>query len=247
MRTLSMVLMTDASRDVAPVRAAASAPSPADRDRAIARLSDAFATDVLAVEEFERRLDGVYRASALPELDRLVADLPVGTPSDRIVMPLARRTSTQRVRSVFSNVERRGFHDIPSHLELRASFANMELDLRSARFGTGVTEISVHAFAANVEVTLPAGSRLDNEGTGFLASFDCVAADDHASDWIGPTVRITGWAVASHVEVRCAVESPRVAPIALARSATAEPHASTDRALPVAPPDTPNPMPPYRP
>lgn len=47
-----MVLMTDVPRDVAPVLPAASAPSPADRDRAIARLSDAFATDVLAVEEF---------------------------------------------------------------------------------------------------------------------------------------------------------------------------------------------------
>ena len=242
-----MVLMTDAPRDVAPVRPAASALSPADRDRAIARLSDAFATDVLAVEEFERRLDGVYRASALPELEQLVADLPVGTPSARVVMPVARRTSTQRVRSVFSNVERRGFHDIPSHLELRASFANMELDLRSARFGAGATEISIHAFAASVDVMLPPGSRVDNEGTGFLASFHCVSADDQVGDWGGPTVRITGWAVASHVEVRCAVESPRMTPIASAHSAAAELQSSTDRALPPAPLDTPNPMPPYRP
>lgn len=185
--------------------------------------------------------------AAFADLDRLVADLPVGTPSPRVVMPVARHTSTERVRSVFSNLERRGFHRIPSHLELRASFANMELDLRSAKFGAGVTEISIHAFAANVELMLPAGSRVDNEGTGFLASFDCVAADDHVSDWSGPTVRITGWAVASNVEVRCAVESPRMAPIASPRGVSAAAYALTERALPTASLDTPNPMPPYRP
>ena len=44
------------------------------RQRTIARLSDAFARDVIAVEEFERRVEAVYRASERTELEAVTRD-----------------------------------------------------------------------------------------------------------------------------------------------------------------------------
>ncbi len=239
-----MVLMTDARRDVAPLLPTAPTLLPADRDRAIARLSDAFARDVLPVEEFERRLDAVYRAGAPAELERVLSDLPNNMPASQLVLPVDRPTSTQRVRSVLSSVERRGFHDIPSRLELRATLANMELDLRNARFGSGITEISVHALFANIELMLPNGSRIYNEGTGILASFDC-GDSELTNDDDGPIVRVTGWAVASNVAVSCApmvTRGERGAPFHQAMHAPAPVAMLNDTAT-----ETPNPMPPYRP
>ncbi|MGH7483594.1 MAG: DUF1707 SHOCT-like domain-containing protein, partial [Longimicrobiales bacterium] len=46
------------------------------RERAIERLSRAFAEDQLQVHELEERLDLAHRATSLDELDRLVSDLP---------------------------------------------------------------------------------------------------------------------------------------------------------------------------
>ena len=240
-----MVLMADAPRDVAPVLPDASSLTSNDRDLAIARLSDAFAQDVLPVEEFERRLDAVYLATDRAQLDRLVHDVPPVARAGSYVMPESRPSVTQRVRSVFSSVERRGVHDIPSRLELRATFANMELDLRHARFGDGVTEISVHAVFANVELLLPPGSRVYDGGTGILANFAC-ATDAYGHD-DGPTVRVTGWAVASNVEVTCAPASSRLTP-PTPSSAMPAIDAIRRASLPDASRDvTPNPMPPYRP
>lgn len=60
----------------------ASAPSPANlvslrdaRERAIAQLSDAFAHDVIELDDFERRLALVHRASSVPEVAHTVSDL----------------------------------------------------------------------------------------------------------------------------------------------------------------------------
>jgi hypothetical protein len=50
--------------------------SDADRDRAAEALREHHATGRLTVEEFQERLDRVYAAKTLGELDELMADLP---------------------------------------------------------------------------------------------------------------------------------------------------------------------------
>jgi hypothetical protein len=50
--------------------------SDADRDRAAEALREHHATGRLSVEEFQDRLDRVYAAKTLGELDELMADLP---------------------------------------------------------------------------------------------------------------------------------------------------------------------------
>ena len=195
-------------------------------------MSDAFAQDALSVEEFDRRLDAVYAASASTDVAALLADLPVA------VTAIAEQPSAitaHRVTSVLGNIERKGVREVPARLEVRAVAANIELDLRSAHFGPGVTEIFVRAVAANVELRLPYGARVENHASSIFSSIECRDNDDRVTVLRdAPTIRVTGWAVASNIEVKAAnVPSiPQVEPLVL-------PHANHD---------TPeNPMPPYRP
>ncbi len=203
-----------------------------DRDRAIARLSDAFAQDALSVDEFDRRLDAVYAASASTDVAALLADLPVAVTA---IADLPSAITAHRVTSVLGNIERKGVRDVPSRLEVRAVAANIELDLRTAHFGAGVTEIFVRAVAANVELRLPYGARVENHASSIFSSIECRDIDDRGTvirD--APTIRVTGWAVASNIALKAAnVPSiPLVEPSVL-------PHANHD--VPE------NPMPPYRP
>ena len=54
-----------------------------DRSRAAAALGEHYAAGRLTLEEFQERLDKVYAATTLGELDRLMADLP-GTDLGRL-------------------------------------------------------------------------------------------------------------------------------------------------------------------
>ncbi len=195
-------------------------------------MSDAFAQNALSVEEFDRRLDAVYAASASTDVASLLADLPVAVTT---IDELPSALTAHRVTSVLGNIERKGVREVPARLEVRAVAANIELDLRTAHFGAGVTEIFVRAFAANVELRLPYGARVENHASSIFASIECRDNDDRGTGIHDtPTIRVTGWAVASNIEVK-ATNVPGIPQV----DSVMLPHANRD---------TPeNPMPPYRP
>jgi hypothetical protein len=173
--------------------------APAERDQAIARLSEAFATDVLALEEFERRVAAVYAATTRTQIAALIADLPAPGAPGATVVPIA--PMPRRVRAIFGNVERGGFVDVPQRLRIDATFGNVELDLTGARFGA-VTEIAIHATFGSVEIRLPAGVQVENEGIGILGSFQCAVGTAFSRAGAGrPLVRITGRALFGSVEI----------------------------------------------
>ena len=175
------------------------------RDRVVQQLSEQFAEDRLTIEELERRLDLVYQAASPADLVALTADLPAliapPTVNPSLASTRSRANVVRRIRSLFGNVERSGPMDVPSLLEVRATFANVELDLREASFGA-LTEISVHATFGNVEITLPEGVRVENDGDGFLGSFECHVSPG-AMPMVGtaPVVRLTGRTILGNVEV----------------------------------------------
>jgi hypothetical protein len=180
------------------------------RDLVVQRLSDQFAADRLSLEEFERRLDLAYQAQTPAELAALTADLSPLT--SVATSPGARhpglRTGvpevTREFRSALGSLERSGPMDLPPRVEVSARFANVELDLSEATF-LPFTEISISCIFANVEITLPAGVRVENDGRGFLGSFSCHVAPG-AMPMVGtaPVVRVTGRVVLGNVEVMSA-------------------------------------------
>ena len=179
--------------------------SVAEREAVVARLSDAFAHDLLPLDEFERRCAEAYRAPSAAALAALVSDLPVQAPV-RQVDSSAPAPLPQRIRAVFGNVERGGVVEMPARLEITSLFGNVELDLADAHFGAGVTEISVRAVFGNVEITLPAHATVENHGSGILASFTCRASRGSRTGQGGPVVRITGSALLANVEIASETE-----------------------------------------
>jgi hypothetical protein len=72
--------------------------SDADREQAAEALRDHFAAGRLSDDELSERLDGVYRASTMEELDRLRGDLPElpASPQRRRAELQTRRTELRR-------------------------------------------------------------------------------------------------------------------------------------------------------
>lgn len=180
------------------------------RDLVVQRLSDQFAADRLTLEEFERRLDLAYQAQSPAELAALTADL---SPLTAVTTSaLGRHTGlrtgdpevTREFRAALGSLERSGPMDLPARVEVGARFANVELDLSGATF-LPFTEINIRCIFGNVEITLPAGVRVENDGRGFLGSFSCHVAPG-AMPMVGtaPVVRVTGRVVLGNVEVSSA-------------------------------------------
>ncbi len=189
-----------------------------ERQRVIARLSDAFAQDVLAMDEFERRVEAVYGATQRSQLELLINDLPAPT-TDRAPHVGAGLTASngserRRISAVFSSVERNGFAEMPRRLEIRALAGSVELDLSRSHFSPGVTEIAVRATLGSIELFLPAGVTIENDGVAFFGSFEFDNRERlhrdqpfHAAIGLNaltptrPIVRITGRALLGSVEV----------------------------------------------
>ena len=198
--------------DPVPPNAVTARLTTAERDATVARLSTAFAHDVIELDEFERRTTLALRAATAAELAALVADLPAEAPgpttSSRAVTSApgtssAIATMPYRVDAVLSNVERRGPVEVPGRLEIRAIAGNVELDLSAARFTAELTEIAIRAICGNVELRLPHGAVIENRGSSLLGSFRHVDTPPLAGTPPQPPVRVvvTGRAVLGNVEV----------------------------------------------
>ncbi len=176
----------------------------------IQRLSEGYAEDYLDIDELERRLDLAHGARTVAELEELIADLaPVSTPTSStalaVVSPAAiddaRRPRTKKLRVIMSSVERRGRWSVPSELEVRTFWGNVELDLREASLGPGVTTIHVRVVMANCEIILPPNLAIDVDVSSFAGNVTerhRVPPDD---DPQRPVIRLVGSVAFGNVEI----------------------------------------------
>lgn len=168
------------------------------RQQVIARLSECYASDVLEVDELERRLDLAHAARTVAELEALVEDLAPSTTTTALA-PLAStaiddpsRAAKKKLRVVMSHVERRGRWSVPRTLQLRVFWGNAELDFRDASLAPGVTTIDVGVLMGNLEIILPPHLSIDVDVSSFMGSVEerhRVPPDD---DPTRPVLRLTG-------------------------------------------------------
>jgi hypothetical protein len=175
------------------------------REAAIQRLADAFAADLLTVDQFDERLARAHGATRLDELEALVADL--GPSNETALAPLAPRTidpalepAAPRIRTLFGSVERHGAWVVPPRLTVSTTFGSAVLDLREARFTAAVTEIDARVAFGNLEVIVPPQLAVDCEASAIFGS-----AESHAGGAIPdperPLVRIRGAVTFGSLEV----------------------------------------------
>ena len=101
-----------------------------------------------------------------------------------------------------SNVERAGEWILPRTFRIFTFMGNVELDLTEARIGAGESVIDIRCIMGNVEITVPPGLRVINDGEGFLGNFETKRVGEVPPlPPDAPTIRITGNAYIGSVAV----------------------------------------------
>ena len=165
-------------------------PEPAARERVVEVLTRLYADDRITSDDLEARLERVYHATSLPQLDAIVADLPAAEPASEH-LPAVAGTSRQ-IAALFSGQEQRVTGVVPRQLEVRSRFGYVELDLTRATFEPGVTEIDARAFMGYVQIRLPPGVRVECLGHAVFGYFKLKGTARAGADDAPVTVRITG-------------------------------------------------------
>ena len=131
--------------------------SDADRDHALAVLSEHCAAGRLTLDELSERADLVYAARTQPELADVLRDLPAP--------PTAlRRRPARFSAAIFSHVVRRGRLRLGRWTWAGSVFGDLDLDLRQAQLDRPCTTVVAMANFGNVDVYVPEGVDADIAG-----------------------------------------------------------------------------------
>jgi hypothetical protein len=111
--------------------------------------------------------------------------------------------STSGVVSVLSSTEREGRWQLPRRFRALAVLGNIELDLRAAEIGYGLSVIEAVAVLGNIEITISPDIAVECDGDSLLGSFVLKYAGraNPAAASRDRVVRITGTAYAGAVTV----------------------------------------------
>ena len=197
------------------------------RERAIEALTNLFAEDRISMDEFENRLDRLYKARTPEELDDLVVTGPtraaergqkvtpagaldtssVFDPSAQVPAPFdyprpSEIAPLDRVLTIMGETKRLGEWTPPRRLETFVLMGTITLDLREARLGPGVTEIHVTAIMGEVKVLVPPTIRVEGHVSAIMGAFSDQSSEMPDAPRGVPTVRVTGTAFMAEVGVR---------------------------------------------
>ncbi|MDH6226766.1 hypothetical protein M2169_003736 [Streptomyces sp. MJP52] len=191
----------------------------ADRERVAERLRDALAEGRLDMDEFQERLDVVYRAKTYGELEPVTRDLPApGGPAVSMAKRPAPASgaepdwssritggegSSDRGIAVMSGFQRVGRWVAPRRFNAVAVMGGGVIDLRDAYFAGREVVVNCVAVMGGVEIVVPPGVEVVMRGTGLMGGFDHDARGDFpAPDPGAPRVVVTGFAFWGGVGVR---------------------------------------------
>ncbi|MFJ6741062.1 DUF1707 domain-containing protein [Streptomyces sp. NPDC091279] len=184
--------------------------SDADRDRFADILREALAEGRLTADEHAERIEGVYRAKTVGQLEPLVQDLPAA--HTRPAAPAftsaplgpARQAlpadPDDHVVAVFSSAVRKGRWRAGRRIHAYAVFGSVEIDLSEALFEYQQVVIKALSVFGNVEVRVPENVSLRGTGGGVLGNFEVDHLD--SGDPNAPVVHVDGWAVLGNIEAR---------------------------------------------
>jgi hypothetical protein len=132
--------------------------SDADRERAVHVLREHLVDGRLTLAEYTQRVDAALRALTVDELAAAAESLPA------LTEPGSHRRASWLTAGIFSHIVRRGRLRLPSRTFVLSSFADVDLDLRSAEVTSGRTSIITFALFGNVDIYVPEG--IDADVTG---------------------------------------------------------------------------------
>lgn len=182
------------------------------REQKITELSSHFANDDLTLEDLERRIEQVYKAASIAELDAITADLgspePFGAlpargrPAKNAAPAGAYEANSARIVSIMGESRRMGRWQVPQHLDVVSVMSDTKIDLTQAVMPAGVVDIDMRVVWAACKVVVPPGMRVINEMHAIMASVHSRAEDAPGTNSsFAPTIRLTGLALMAEVKV----------------------------------------------
>jgi hypothetical protein len=197
------------------------------REQTIAQLSDQFANDNLSLDDLERRIERVYKAASLAELDAITADLtrrvpatlshtnvndrardsaPAFAPVSGVPMPygLEPVPATSRMLAIMSETRRKGRWAVPRRLDVLALMADAKLDFTQAVMPSGVVDVHINCMWAACKLVVPRGMRVINEMHAIMGSARSSADELPPPGAAGadmPVIRLRGIALMGEVKV----------------------------------------------
>ncbi|RBM11787.1 hypothetical protein DEH69_21085 [Streptomyces sp. PT12] len=212
-----MVVVNAENRPSVPLEKQPVRASDADRDRIADILREALAEGRLDAEEHAERVEAVYRAKTLAELEPLIQDLPAGQPQGPGPGPghappppraFERRggshglsvSNAKNVVAVLSGSTRQGRWRVGPKVNAVAVCGGVELDLTEAIFEYRHVVVNATAICGGIEIRVPENVSLRSAGSGVMGSFDVREAESpepHA-----PIVVVQGVAIWGGVEAR---------------------------------------------
>lgn len=180
------------------------------REQKITELSQHFANDDLSLDDLERRIELVYKAATVAELDAITADLHGPAPvSDAMVVGarhpvVAADARRGRLLAIMGESRRTGRWLVPGALRVISVMSDTRLDLTQAVMASGTSEIHVTAMWSACRLIVPPGMRVVNEMHAIMSSVTS-NADEMDPPGISrpnaPTIRLTGTALMAEVKV----------------------------------------------
>jgi hypothetical protein len=186
------------------------------REAKIDELSNFFANDDLTLEDLERRIESVYKAASVTELETITADLKLATvrPDEYTRAKLARATPSlpqsydaeyARILSIMSSTRRAGRWVVPRKLDVVAIMTDAKIDITHALLPPGIIELDMRVIMASFKLVVPPNVRVINESHAFLASVrsraDELRPDGEASSPNETVIRLTGTAIMADVNI----------------------------------------------
>ena len=147
--------------------------SDTDREDAARVLRDAHASGMLTVPELTQRLDAVYGARTLQELERVTGDLPVSQPEEeRLPAPVTAARRRSFVLGLIGGPAIRGRFRAARRMLMLSIIGGGDIDLSSADIDDRGVTITVVSLIGGGDIYVPAGFHVDIRGVSLVGGGD---------------------------------------------------------------------------
>lgn len=173
--------------------------SDADREHVVELLGQALADGRLDTAEHSERLDLVYKAKTMGELEPITYDLPApherphSAPASSMSGMIDTRNAsndTDQMIGIFGGGTRKGRWRVRRKTRMICVFGGFDIDMTEATFEAREVEIQVFALFGGCDVKVPDGVELRDNTGGVFGGFEVRTDDDPIPD--APVVTVRG-------------------------------------------------------
>ena len=180
--------------------------SDAEREYVVDVLRNHCSVGRIDLDEFSERVNRVYAARTIGELNDICSDLPLpAVIDDSGTVATTREGRTRRaVRwtvAVMSGQARKGRWRVEGETNVVAVMGGANIDLRDAEIAGDEVHVRCWAFMGGIEVIVPEGVEVHVQGIPFMGGFDNKIADVPILPGT-PIIKISGLAFMGGVDVK---------------------------------------------